>query len=266
MNLSQFSTFRDLHFTDSPLLLPNAWDAASAILFQQAGARAIATSSAALAWSLGYADGGALPSDELLAALKRMQRVLQVPLTLDLEDGYSDNPAEVAALVLAIARCGVAGINLEDAAKPSTLLQEKLVAIRAALGDTPLFINARTDVYLRQLAQGDAALAMCRERLLEYRAAGADAAFIPGMSRLQDVASIAADIEMPLNLMTLPDMPAISDLFAAGACRFSVGPALFQASYGRAQLLTQKFLQEQATADLFIDALPYELMNASFLN
>jgi 2-methylisocitrate lyase-like PEP mutase family enzyme len=264
MKHTHFSVFRELHFAAAPFLLPNAWDAASAVLFQNAGATAIATSSAALAWSLGYPDGGALPRAELLAAVRRIARVVQVPLTIDLEDGYSDHPADVAALIVELTQCGVVGINLEDSIHAPALLEEKIAAARTELADTPLFINARTDVYLRQLAQGDEALSMCRDRLLKYRAAGADAAFIPGMSRVEDVALIAAEIGMPLNLMTLPGMPAISDLFTAGARRFTVGPAIFQASYGRAQSLTKKFLHEQATAQLFSEELPYELMNTGF--
>ncbi|MFZ6748891.1 isocitrate lyase/PEP mutase family protein [Undibacterium sp. Ren11W] len=265
MNHSHFSAFRELHFTPYPFLLPNAWDAASAVLFQQAGATAIATSSAALAWSLGYADGGALPRAELMAAVKRILRVLQVPLTIDLEDGYSDNPNEVAALVVDIMQCGVAGINLEDGVNTPAMLVDKIVATRSALAGTPLFINARTDVYLSQLAQGDAARDLSCERLRQYLRAGADAGFIPGMTGLADVALVAAEIGMPLNLMVLSGMPAISELAAAGAKRFTVGPAIFQASYAHAQLLTKKFLHEQATEALFSDALPYEWMNARFL-
>ncbi|MEJ6001458.1 isocitrate lyase/PEP mutase family protein [Paucibacter soli] len=261
--MTAFQTFHALHQGPAPLLLPNAWDAASARLFELAGAPAIATSSAALAWSLGYADGGALPPEELLAAVRRIARVIRLPLTVDLEDGYSTDPATVAALAGALADAGAAGINLEDGAGAPALLAEKIAAIRAALGGrrSLLFVNARCDVWLRQLAKGEAAVAMALERLRLYREAGADGGFAPGLCDTEEVRALAPAIGMPLNLMMLPGMPAIAELHAAGARRFSVGPAPFLAAYGQAQVLMGGFVQAQATADLFGQALNYAAMD-----
>jgi 2-methylisocitrate lyase-like PEP mutase family enzyme len=264
MTNTNFTIFRDLHFAPAPFLLLNAWDAASAALCQREGAVAVATSSAALAWSLGYPDGGALPRQELLAAVKRLTRVLHVPLSVDIEDGYSDSPEEVATLVLEIAQCGVAGINIEDGAGTPEQLCKKLHAIRHILAGTELFVNVRTDVFLRQLAPQDTALNVSIARLAQYREAGADAAFVPGLVQLEQVSTLASAIGMPLNLMILPEMPTIADLAAAGAQRFSLGPALFQSGYEHTRRLAQQFLAHQQVSNLFEHSLPYDSMNALF--
>ena len=256
--------FQALHSSPHPLVIPNAWDAASAALFQREGALAVATSSAAVAWSLGYADGGALPRHELLGAFKRIQRVLTIPLSVDLEDGYGDTPEGVAALVVEVANMGVAGVNLEDGAQQPQLLADKIAASRHALGNTPLFINARTDVVLRGLACGPHAIDMTLERARVYQAAGADGLFVPGLSNAQDAAAVASRVELPLNLMLLPGMPSIQTLFGAGARRFTAGPANFQSAYGRACSVARELLQENSVAGLFVQAESYDSMNALF--
>lgn len=261
---TQHTTFTALHSAASPLVMPNAWDAASAALFAREGATAIATSSASLAWSLGYADGGALPRGELLAAIARIQRVINIPLTVDLEDGYSDAPQAVAGLVGEVAALGVAGINLEDGAQAPGALADKIAACRRLLGKRPLFINARTDVYLRGLAKGDAAITMTLERASLYQGAGADGLFVPGMSSVEDTTRIAGETPLPLNLMLLPNMPAIQDLFAVGARRFTAGPAPFQTAYGHARTSAHALLAEHRVTELFANAVGYDAMNALF--
>lgn len=258
------SSFKVLHYANSPFLLPNAWDAASAILLQIDGSPAVATSSAALAWSLGYADGGALPRTELIPAIQRISRVLTVPLTVDIEDGYSSDPSEVADLVLEIKKCGACGINLEDGASSPKLLLEKITATRKALNGSSMFINARTDVYLRGLASGDAAIAMTIDRLLAYQAAGADGAFVPGLVAVDATARIADSIKIPLNLMAIPGMENIDQLFTAGARRFTLGMSFFQSIYGHGRAQARQFIHEHQTAQFFPHDLPYEFMNTTF--
>lgn len=253
--------FHALHQRSQPLVLPNAWDAASAALFQNAGAPTVATSSAALAWSLGYADGGSLPRAELLAAVHRLQRVLRVPLTIDVEDGYSQNPEDVADLVNALAHAGVVGINLEDGDQAPSLLVEKTRAIRHALGAAPMFINARTDVVLRGLAPADQARAMVLERAKLYQTAGASGLFVPAMCAVSEAAHVAQACSLPLNLMLLPDMPPVAELFSQGVRRFTAGPANFLSAYGHAQQLAQALIHTHSTTDLFSPALGYDPMN-----
>lgn len=253
--------FRALHCGSEPLLLPNAWDAASAVLLQKAGAKAIGTSSAALAWSLGYADGGALPRDELLAAIARLMRVISVPLSVDIEAGYSDDPSKVAALASNLVEMGVAGVNLEDGAQPPALLAGKIAQVRNNARCDGLFINARTDVYLRRLAPKEGSVLMTLERAKLYKQAGADALFVPGLAQTQALASISKEAGLPLNLMALPNMPPIGELVEAGMRRLSLGPAIFNSAYGLASTRAAAFVSTGATDGLFADGVDYQSMN-----
>ena len=136
--------------------------------------------------------------------------------------------------------------------------------LRQALGNTPLFINARTDVYLRGLAKGEAATAMAQERATLYQAAGADGLFVPGMASVEDTTHIASQTTLPLNLMLLPNMPAIQSLFAVGARRFTAGPATFQTAYGHARMLAHALLADHRVAGLFANSVGYDAMNGLF--
>jgi 2-methylisocitrate lyase-like PEP mutase family enzyme len=153
-------TFRILHRRPNLLILPNAWDAGSARLIESLGATAIATTSAGVAWSRGYPDGDALPIEQLLATAREIARVIRVPLTIDIEGGYSGDPAVVAQVVAGVIDAGAAGINIEDGAVLPDLLCAKIEAARQAASRTgvDLFINTRTDVYLRAFSSGDAAI------------------------------------------------------------------------------------------------------------
>jgi 2-methylisocitrate lyase-like PEP mutase family enzyme len=219
--------FVALHHTDSLLLLPNAWDAGSARLMQEQGATAVGTTSAAMAWSCGYPDGSALPQSALLQRVAEIVRATTVPVSVDIEDGYSDDPQQVAALAGKLVALGVVGINLEDGVGEPALLVDKIAAIRAALAGKPLFINARTDVYLRDMAKGDEAVRMSVERLQAYAAVGADGAFVPCVSVPAEMQAIAAAVSLPLNVMWLPGLAAHAELAATGVRRLSAGPALY---------------------------------------
>lgn len=138
--------FRSLRQGERIFYLPNAWDAASACLAAKAGATAVATSRAALCWSLGYADGGAVPITELVAAVRRMTRVLHIPLSVDLEDGYSSDPEEVADLVQVMHDCGFVGINLEDGDGSSDLLVAKIMELRSRHKLSDMSMRERTSI------------------------------------------------------------------------------------------------------------------------
>lgn len=264
MTLSPHAQFVALHDTDVPLLLPNAWDAASARLWQEAGATAIATTSAAVAWALGHADGGRLPRQELLGSLRAMLRVVSVPVTVDLEDGYSDDPLAVADLARAIVEAGAVGVNIEDGAGAPALLVDKIRAIREPGGAAPLFVNARTDVYLRGLASGDDAVAMAIERLTAYRDAGADGGFVPGLASAEDAARIVAAVPgLAINVMAMPDLASLDALAQAGVRRISAGPAFFRHAYGTAEASVKAWLDGDF-APAFTNGLDYARMNALF--
>lgn len=245
--------FLQLHQSDKPLLLPNVWDAASLLLAQLQGALAVATSSAALAWSLGYPDGAALPVDELLAAVRRLLRVSKVPLSVDIEQGYSDDPAQVAALVKQLADAGVAGVNLEDGTNQPELLAAKIHACRQLLAGQPLFINARTDVYLNQLCSTNTAVTECITRFNLYQQAGADGAFIPGLTDLSVVAMLQQQLTLLINLMGWPAGATVDDLNTAGVKRLSTGPALFLHGYNCYLQACQHFLQSPESVQKPLD-------------
>nr|WP_295942838.1 isocitrate lyase/phosphoenolpyruvate mutase family protein [uncultured Acidovorax sp.] len=264
MPSSLAALFRDLHHRRDMLFLPNAWDAASAHLQARAGAQAVGTSSAALCWALGYQDGGTLPVGELMAAIRRITRTLGVPLTVDIEDGYSNSPEAVAELAADVLGCGAAGINIEDGAGSSEVLAAKIQAIRSRTGAAQPFINARTDVYLRSLAHpGPQAVAMVAARAHTYAQAGADGLFVPGLVHGAEIGLIAAATHLPLNLMLLPGLPDGTRLALAGVRRLSAGPAMFLSAYAQLAADTAAFLQCD-TADMLRRALPFSSVNGLF--
>src|SRR5687767_8449868 len=170
--------FHDLH-ARGVLLLPNAWDAGSARLMESLGAKAVATTSAGVAWSHGYPDGDLLPVRRLVATIADIVRVIRVPLTVDVEGGYSDDPAAVAETVAGLIDVGAVGINLEDGGGDPELLCAKIEHIKRAsarLG-VALFVNTRTDMYLRGLAPPERRVEETLARAARYRAAGADGLF-----------------------------------------------------------------------------------------
>lgn len=238
----QADLFHRLHQGSKPLVLVNAWDAASARVLEQGGATVIATTSAGMAWSLGYADGELVPRDEFVAACARICRVTRVPVSIDIERGYGASTDEVCALVQTLIGLGVVGVNIEDGVSPGTrrllspeTLCERIGALRALAArlQVRLFINARTDVYFA--AQDDPAgrfeEAMRRARL--FASAGADGIFVPGMDRLEEVTRFARGIELPLNVYAgYPGVPTIDALAAAGARRISLGCAPLQSALG----------------------------------
>jgi 2-methylisocitrate lyase-like PEP mutase family enzyme len=236
--------FRNLHRGPGLLLLPNAWDAVTARLIESLGAQAIATTSAGLAWSRGYPDGNALPEDQLIAAIRDIARVIRVPLTVDIEAGYSDDPAAVARLVARVLAVGVVGINIEDGERSPDLLCKKIAAIREqAHSGADVFINARTDVYLRGVAKGEAASAEVIRRASRYHAAGCDGLFIPGLATADAMAALSAAIApMPLNVMVVPNLPLLDTLEKSGVRRLSAGSAIAQAAIGRTSHLVSSFL------------------------
>ncbi len=253
--MSQAATFKQLHAGPQILVLPNAWDAASAALMEDAGASAVATSSAAVAWAHGYADGDLLPVPTLLAAISEIARVLKVPLTADIEGGYSDDLETLAETVKGVIGAGAVGINLEDGARAPDLHVRKIEAVRKAADQAgvALFVNARTDVYLRGLAQGEAALAETLRRAELYRAAGADGIFVPGPVDEALLGTLAREIALPLNVMGRGGAPSAARLQTLGVRRLSSATAPFRAAYAALGRAVSAFL-ESGDADALAQA------------
>ena len=238
MQTRQTTEFHALHNSRQPLLLVNCWDAGSAAVIQSQGAAALATSSAALAWANGYPDGDALPREVLLQSMRAIMRVAKVPVTVDIESGYSDSPQRVAQLVAELAALGVVGVNLEDGAGPVSHVIDKIASIRADANLDPIFINARTDVYLRNLVAPDAYLTETLLRQAQYADSGADGLFVPGLTDPKMIARLLDQITVPLNLMSTSTSQACS-MFGLGAARISLGPLPWIAAMQILQTLTR---------------------------
>ncbi|WP_395344350.1 isocitrate lyase/PEP mutase family protein [Ningiella sp. W23] len=252
---TQFTKFQSLHNKQEPLLLNNIWDAASAAIVQANGAKALATSSASLAWSLGYADGAALPTSQLIDAIERIQRVATIPLTVDIENGYSDLPDEVADLCERLCALGVVGINIEDGMDAPELLAQKIMAMRERVG-AQFYINARTDVYLRQLVDDAECFDQTLVRMKRYIKAGASGIFIPGLSDITAAKQFSDAVEVPINLMVESISSAYFDHANSGASRYSAGPNPFLAAY--------TVLQSQTPEQAENKRLNFENMNRLF--
>ncbi|MEQ1618716.1 MAG: isocitrate lyase/phosphoenolpyruvate mutase family protein [Terricaulis sp.] len=214
------------------LILPNAWDAASAKLIERAGARAIATSSAAVAWAHGYADGHDLPIAKLVTTVEEIARVTALPITCDAEGGYADDPARVAENVAALIGAGAVGINLEDGRESHDLHLRKVEAARVAAerAGVALYINARTDVFLKKLVAPEQALQETIRRGCALKSAGASGYFVPFAMAPDDIRAIAGAVDLPLNIMGWPGIPDQAALWTLGARRLSAATWMFRAA------------------------------------
>ena len=235
--------FQALH-ADGLLLLANAWDAGSARLAQAAGARAIATSSAAVAWAHGWPDGDKLPVDLVLQTTRAIAGATGLPVTVDIEGGYSDDPARVGALVADVMAAGAVGINIEDGSKEPALLAAKIAAARAAAttAGVDLYINARIDTWLRSLAPAAERVAETLARAARYRAAGASGLFAPGVTDAGEIAALVAGTDMPVNVLAWTGLPDAQRLQALGVRRLSAGSAISEAMHGHVASMMREFL------------------------
>lgn len=257
--------FHDLH-ARGMLLLPNAWDAGSARLIESLGAKAIATTSAGVAWSHGYADGDRLPVPLLAAAVAQIRRVVAVPVSVDVEGGYSVDPDAVGEAVAAVVDAGAVGINIEDGAREPELLCAKIERAKGAAArlGVDLFVNARTDVYLKNLAPPESRLEETLARAARYGAAGADGIFVPGVTDAAAIGAIASRVDLPLNVLARPGLPPASELEALGVRRLSAGSWLASASLGTVASRAAAFLRDGASDPLTAGAMPYADVNALF--
>lgn len=244
------AVFHRLH--EDFLILPNVWDAASAKLVERAGAKAIATSSAAVAWAHGYSDGHDLPIAKLTATIEEIARVVRAPVTCDAEGGYADEPKAVAENVRALIGAGAVGINLEDGREPHELHLRKIEAARAAAVEAgvDLYINARTDVFVKQLVPPDEALSETIRRARAFKEAGASGLFVPFAMKPDDIKMIAAAVDLPLNIMAWPGVPDATALKALGARRLSAATWVFRAAASAAAEVAAGFLQTGDSAAL----------------
>ena len=235
--------FHQLH-ADGLLLLANAWDAGTARLAEAAGARAVATSSAAVAWAHGWPDGDLLPVELLLQTTRAIAGATELPVTIDIEGGYSDEPARVGELVSAVLQAGAVGINIEDGSKDPALLCAKIAAARAAAtrAGVDLFINARIDVWLRGLAPAGERVAETLARAARYQAAGANGLFAPGITDAGEIGALVAGTGLPVNVLAWTGQPDAGRLQALGVRRLSAGSGISEAMHGQVLSLMREFV------------------------
>jgi 2-methylisocitrate lyase-like PEP mutase family enzyme len=227
--------FRNKHRGPPLLLLPNAWDAMSARIFVAAGFEAIATTSGGVAWALGYADGEQTPWDEVVAATARIVRAAQVPVTADIEAGYGDTPDAVMKSVAEIIQAGAVGVNLEDGtprgAVPIRNIADAADRIRAAreaarAAAIPIVINARTDLYLRNIGDEAARFDETVERGRAYLAAGADCFYPITLRDPPTIARLVKALAAPININVRAGLPDVAELEALGVARASTASAV----------------------------------------
>ena len=256
--MSLVSEFRKLHDNTTPLRLPNVWDAGSARLVEALGAKAIATTSAGFAWALGYPDGHQLPMTEVVDAVRRMTRVLKVPLSVDFENGYTDDPATVAENVMRLVELGIAGINIEDGSDAPSLLASKIEAIKSAVAKAggDLFVNARSDVFLAGLVDKPHQAEESIRRGALYASAGADGLFLPAIMEPSDISAVIKEIRLPLNVMARPGLADGDTLGKLGVRRLSAGSGISQVLFAQARVLARDFLEGGASEPL-VAAMPY---------
>lgn len=253
---SKAMTFRAMHRGPSILVLPNAWDVASARVFEEAGFGAIATTSAGVAFSLGYPDGQKITREEMLARVGRIARAVKVPVTADVEAGYGTRPEDAARTATDVISAGAVGMNLEDATGDMTnplfdlsLQLERIHAVREAALKTGvlLVLNARTDVYLAKVGDESTRYDEAVRRLVAFRDAGADCVFLPGVADAEIIGRIVQDVKCPLNILVGPGSPTIPELQKFGVARTSLGSSAMRATLG----LVKRIAEELRTAGTY---------------
>ncbi|WP_131743362.1 isocitrate lyase/PEP mutase family protein [Actinomadura roseirufa] len=220
--------FRDLHHGDRPLLLPNAWDFATGAAFAAAGFAAVGTTSLGVAAAAGKPDATGDTRAETLTLARSLAR-LTVPVTVDIEGGFSTRPEEVAGLVRELASYGIAGVNLEDGRADGSLapLGGQVEIVRAVKEAAPeVFLNARTDTFW--LAQGEADRDETLRRVRAYADAGADGVFVPAAADDADVRALLDAVDVPLNLLFMPGRTRYARLAELGVHRVSCGSLPFR--------------------------------------
>ena len=262
-------TLRSLHHGPNILVLPNPWDVASARIFETAGFPALATTSAGIAFALGYPDGQHITRQEMLSVVARIAISVAVPVTADVEAAYGDS-AEAAELTAAgVIEAGAVGLNLEDAtddpAHPLvdlSLQLEKIHAVRGA-GDAiavPLVLNARTDVYLAAVGPVEKRYDEALRRAVAFRDAGADCIFIPGVKDAATISRFVRDLQCPINILAMPGVPPVPELQKLGVARVTIGSGAMRATMGLVRSIADE-LRASGTYHTMESAIPHNDMN-----
>lgn len=253
--------FKDLHHRPGQMLvLPNVWDVIGALMLLRLGYPAVATASAAVAWSRGYDDGEQIPFSELLQLLHAITKRCPLPLSVDFENGFAGSDAEIRDHVLQLLECGVVGINFEDtdarsgSLTPLARQSDKIRLIRETAKEAgiPLFINARTDVAFHGalFANQEAKMAETIARGLAFKAAGADGFYPIALRDEMDIQTVIEQVPLPLNVLTLAGIPDLKRLQQMGVARLSLGPSWHKYAMQAQMQLALKLQQLDGLEDI----------------
>jgi 2-methylisocitrate lyase-like PEP mutase family enzyme len=247
--MDQYKNFVDLHHQDTPLIIANVWNVKSAQLMQTNGYNAIATSSGAIAHSLGYEDGEKIPFSQLLYIIQRIKSCTTIPLSVDLETGYSNDLPQLNDNIQKLIDIGVVGINIEDSQGEEIYLK-KLNSIKTHLTKTnqQLFINARTDGFLQKL---DSPLETTLKRATLYKDAGADGLFVTAVQDPAVIKTITSAVALPVNVVGVPKLASIRTLAECGVKRISMAVFLFRAAYNHLDAVARAVQSEQSFSPLY---------------
>ena len=261
--------FRDLHRGKKLLILPNAWDVASARVFEDEGFPAIATSSAGIMVSLGYPDGEIIDPEEYVSGIKRIVGALSIPLSADIVGGFGATPREVVTMVKSVLRAGAVGINIEDLDHSSQKLVslekqvEKLKALRALRDSQPVpfVINARTDALRHAEGDAQARLEEAIRRGIAYRDVGTDCIYPMGLTDPTSIATFVRALDFPINVMVRKGLPTVSELERLGVKRLSLGPSASYAALGLLRRASKELLEHGTYTTLVDGAITFDELN-----
>lgn len=266
--------FRKLHAGPKLLVLPNAWDAASAALIQAAGFPAIVTSSAGCASALGFSDGNRIPREEMLGSVRHIAAAVEIPVSADMESGYGSGAENAARLASELIDAGAIGLNLEDgtgdASKPFKHSAESVEEIRAIrktsdAAGVRLVINARTDTFWEGRGTPEENFTEAVKRCRAYRDAGADCSFVPGLKDAKLIERFVREVGGPLNVLAWPGMPPFAELERAGLRRLSFGGTTSRVAYGNFRRVLQTLSGGESVEEILKSGgITYEEMNALF--
>ena len=262
---------RTLHVSGPMLVLPNAWDAGSARIFVEAGFPALATTSAGIAFSLGYRDGERISRGEMLAAVSRITRRISVPVTADMEAGYGSTPTAVAETVRRLIDAGAVGMNLEDRIEEKHLIDfplavERVGAARAAADATGVrvVLNARTDAFEAPELARDQRLAEAVRRGNAFRDAGADSVFVPFVGDRGTIEQLVQQIRAPVNILGTPNGPTLKELAALGVRRVTFGSAPMRATLGLVRRMAREWKEKGTYGTLEAYGIPFAELQQLF--
>jgi 2-methylisocitrate lyase-like PEP mutase family enzyme len=265
--------FQAMHLGPELLVIANAWDAASARVFEEAGMSAIGTGSAGVAFSHGYPDNEFIPREVILAATREIVRSVAVPVTADILNGLGDSPEAVAATVREVIAMGAVGVNIEDGSEAGGAhlvdVERQVETIRAACdaardAGVPIVVNARTDAYWLKLGDDAERLRTSIARANRYREAGASCLFVPAASDRETIRTLVREIDGPLNILTVPGCPPLQELQELGVRRVSEGSGPMRATMMLTRRIAEELLQSGTYTRFHADAVPYAEANRLF--